>query len=77
MASNQIVSTLNIMSQIIKAQDLLEDAQCKTKQIIQSTPALYPLAGDVSIDIETALEATQDAETAAHILFDGLQGGRL
>lgn len=76
MASQQIVSTLNLMGQIIKAQDLLEEAQRKTAQIIKTTPTLYPLAGDVQIDIETALEATQDAETAAHKLFNNLQGSR-
>ena len=75
MASPQIINSLNIMTQIITAQELLQDAQRKAKIIIQQTPNLCPLAGDVDIDIETAIEALQDADKAAHLLFNNIQGG--
>ena len=75
MASQQMINSLNIMTQIISAQELLQDAQRRAQVIIQQTPNLFPLAGDVDIDIETAIEALQDADKAAHLLFNNIQGG--
>jgi len=64
------------MSQLIMAQDQLQSAIHKAEQIIKITPDLYPVAEDVRIDIETALEAIQDAEIPSNRLFNNINGGR-
>ena len=74
MASQHTVSTLSIMSQIITAQDQLQSAIEKAEQIITLTPDLYPIAEDVRIDIETALEAIHDAEISSNRLFNNING---
>jgi len=73
MVSQHTANEISIIRQIINAQDLLEDAEHKINLIAQSTPDAYRLAGDVSIDVETALEAIQNIETSAHKFFNGLQ----
>jgi len=76
MASQHIVQSLSIMSEVIKAQDQLQTAISQAEQIIKITPDLYPLAEDVRIDIETALEAIQDAEISSNRLFNNISGAR-
>jgi len=74
MDSQHIVQSLSIMSEVIKAQDQLQAAISQAEQIIKKTPDLYPLAEDVRIDIETALEAIQDAEISSNRLFNNISG---
>jgi len=76
MISQHKVTTLKIISQIITAQDQLQSAIEKAQEIIKITPDLYPVAEDVRIDMETALEAIQDAEISSNRLFNNINGGR-
>lgn len=76
MASQNLTQSLSIMGELITAQDHLIASQQRIEEIITNTPNLYPLAGDVQIDIETALEALQDADISAGKLFNNIQGIR-
>ncbi len=74
MASQQMLQTLNIMSQVIRAQDQLQHAIGLAQDIINKTPTLYAIAEDLRIDLETALEAIQDAEISSSTLFNNISG---
>ncbi len=76
MTSPEFAQTLSIMSELVLAQDYLIASQQRIEQIINNTPTLYAYAGDVRIDIETALEALQDADASTLKLFNNLQEGR-